>query len=124
MTMKLMIIDDHDGMRGTIRNLISISGDTVREYGSGDEALPALAEFKPNCVTVDISMPGLCPFETMRAIRKAHPLARVICVTSHDLPEYRRAAFDAGASSFVVKDNLDDLYLLVSTVRLLSVLQL
>ena len=124
MAMKLMIIDDHVGMRSTIRKLISITGDTVMEYGSGDEALPALTEFRPDCVTVDVSMPGLCAFETMRAIRKAHPSTRVICVTSHDLPEYRRAALEAGASSFVVKDNLDDLYLLVSTKRLLSGLQL
>jgi DNA-binding NarL/FixJ family response regulator len=122
--MKLMIVDDHEGMRTTIRRLISTSDDTVVECGSGDEAVLAMVQFKPDCVTVDVSMPGLCAFKTMRAIRDAHPPARVICVTSHDLPDYRRAAFDAGASSFVVKDNLSDLYLLVATKRLLSGLQL
>ncbi|MEY4917288.1 MAG: hypothetical protein RL616_1201 [Verrucomicrobiota bacterium] len=124
MAMKLMIVDDHEGMRTTIRRLISTSDDTVVECGSGDEAVLAMVQFKPDCVTVDVSMPGLCAFKTMRAIRDAHPPARVICVTSHDLPDYRRAAFDAGASSFVVKDNLSDLYLLVATKRLLSGLQL
>lgn len=124
MAMKLMIVDDHDGMRSTIRKLVSAPGDIVLECGSGDEAVLALLEFKPDCVTVDISMPGLCAFKTMRAIRDAHPPARVICVTSHDLPDYRRAAFEAGAAGFVVKDNLNDLYLLVATKRLLSGLQL
>lgn len=119
-----MIVDDHDGMRSTIRQLIAAPGDNVVECVSGDEALQALVEFKPDCVTVDVSMPGLCAFKTMRAIREAHPAARVICVTSHDQPDYRRAAYDAGASGFVVKDNLSDLYLLVATKRLLSRLHL
>ena len=124
MSMKLMIVDDHEGMRTTIRQLIAAPGDEVMECGSGDDALKLLGEFKPDCVTVDINMPGLCAFKTMRAIREAHPPVRVICVTSHDQPEYRRAAYDVGASGFVVKDNLSDLYLLVATKRLLSRLQL
>jgi two-component system response regulator DesR len=120
MKMKLMIVDDHDGMRTNIRALIAAPGDTVLECGSGDEAVKALSEFKPDCVTVDVNMPGLCAFETMRAIRDAHPSARVVCVTSHDQPDYRRAAFDAGASGYVAKENLSDLYLLVATKRLLT----
>jgi DNA-binding NarL/FixJ family response regulator len=120
MKMKLMIVDDHDGMRTNIRALIAAPGDTVLECGSGDEAVKAVADFKPDCVTVDVNMPGLCAFETMRAIRDAHPAARVVCVTSHDQPDYRRAAFDAGASGYVAKENLSDLYLLVATKRLLT----
>jgi two-component system response regulator DesR len=122
--MKLMIIDDHAGMRSTIRQLIAAPGDSIVECSSGDEALQMLVQFKPDCVTVDVSMPGQCAFKTMRAIREEHPSARVICVTSHDQPDYRRAAYDAGASGFVVKDNLSDLYLLVATKRLLSRLHL
>jgi two-component system response regulator DesR len=124
MEMNLMIVDDHVGMRTTIRQLIATPGDTVVECGSGDEALKALGNFKPDCVTMDVSMPGLCAFKTMRAIRDAHPPARVICVSSHDQPDYRRAAFEAGASGFVVKDNLADLYLLVATKRLITRLRL
>lgn len=124
MSMKLMIVDDHDGMRTTIRQLISSAGDQVIECASADEALLKLEDFKPDCVTMDVSMPGICAFKAMRAIRESHPPVRMICVTSHDQPDFRRAAFDAGASGFVVKDNLSDLYLLVATKRLLSRLQL
>jgi len=118
MAMKLMIVDDHDGIRSMIRQLITAPGDTVVECSSGDEALERLADFKPDCVTMDISMPGRCAFETVRAIREAHPAARIICVTSHDQPDFRRAAYEAGAVGFVVKDNLADLYLLIATRRL------
>lgn len=120
MKMKLMIVDDHDGVRSSIRALIAAPGDTVVECGSGDEALQALNDFKPDCVTVDVSLPGRCAFETMRAIRDAHPAARVVCVTGHDQPDYRRRAFEAGASGYVARENLSDLYLLVATKRLLT----
>lgn len=124
MSMKLMIVDDHEGMRTTIRQLIAAPGDHVVECVSADEALAKYGEFKPDCVTMDVSMPGSCAFKATRAIRDAHPTARVVVVTSHDLPDYRRAAYEAGASGFVLKDNLSDLYLLVATKRLLSRLQL
>lgn len=120
MSMRLMIVDDHAGMRSTIRQLISGAGDHVLECASGDEVMVKLSEFHPDCVTMDINMAGMCAFEAMRAVRKAFPATRVICVTSHDLPDYRRAALEAGASAFVVKDNLSDLRLHVATKRLIS----
>jgi len=121
--MNLMIIDDHDGMRTTIRHLISTPGDQVIECATADEALTKLGDFKPDCVTMDISMPGKCAFQAMRAIREAHPPVRMICVTSHDQPDYRRAALEAGAVGYVMKDNLSELYLLVATKRLLTSLK-
>ena len=119
-TMKIMIVDDHAGMRATIRQLISAPGDSVMECGSGTEALQAFEHFRADCVTVDISMPGTCAFTTIRTIREQHPVARVICVTSHDVSDFRQQAYEAGASGFVLKDNLSDLYLLVATKRLLA----
>lgn len=123
MAMKMMIVDDHEGMRKMIRHLIAAPGDTVLECASGDEALRALGEFKPDCVTIDVSMPGLCAFATTRGIRAAHPSARVIFVSSHDLPEYRRAAIEAGGAGYVMKENLSELYLFVATKRLLTSLK-
>src|SRR5579859_4327680 len=63
MKMRLMIVDDHDGMRSAIKALIAAPGDIVLECSNGDEAIEALADFKPDCVTVDIHMPGRCAFE-------------------------------------------------------------
>ena len=114
-----MIVDDHGGMRNAIKALIAAPGDIVLECASGDEAIEALEKFKPDCVTMDINMPGRCAFDTMRVIRKTHPGTRVVCVSSHDQADLRRAAFEAGAAGYVPKENLADLYLLVATKRLL-----
>ena len=113
-----MIVDDHEGIRNMIRHLIAVPGDWVKECASGDEALSALNEFKPDCVTMDINMPGACAFKTTRSIRAAHPTARVVFVSSYDQPDFRRAAQEAGAVGYVMKENLSDLYLFVATKRL------
>lgn len=118
--MKLMIVDDHEGMRSMIRQLVAAPGDSILECSSGDEAVNAAAKFKPDCVTMDISMPGLCAFDAVRGVRAAHPPARVIFVSSHDQPDYRRAAREAGAAGYVMKENLSELYLLIAAKRLLS----
>jgi len=121
--MKLMIIDDHEGMRNMIRQLIAAPGDSVIECSSGDDAVMQASLFKPDCVTMDISMPGLCAFKTTEAIRSGHPTARVIFVSSHDQPDFRRAAHEAGAVGYVTKENLSELYLFVATKRLLTSLK-
>lgn len=118
-----MIVDDHEGMRNMIRQLIAAPGDTVLECNSADQAVEAVASFKPDCVTMDISMPGLCAFKATRGIRQAYPPARVVFVSSHDQPDYRRAAQEAGAVGYVMKENLSDLYLFVATKRLLTSLK-
>ena len=123
MAIKLMIVDDHAGMRNLIRKLIAAPGDVVMECASGDEALQTAAEFKPDCVTMDVSMPGLCAFKTTVGIRAAYPSARVIFVSSHDHPEYRKAAREVGAVGYVLKENLSDLYLFVAAKRLVSSLK-
>lgn len=123
MAMNLMIVDDHEGMRSMIRQLIAAPGDSVLECSSGDQALAAAGDFKPDCVTMDISMPGLSAFEAARGIRGAHPSARVVFVSSHDQPDYRRAALDAGAVGYVLKENLPELYLFVATKRLVTSLR-
>ena len=120
MVLNLMIVDDHAGIRELIRNMIATPGDVVRECASGDEALRALSDFQPDCVTMDISMPGQCAFNTTRSIRTACPEAEVIMVSSHDLLDYRRAALEAGANGYVAKENLVQLPSMVETKRLLT----
>lgn len=66
----------------------------------------------------DISLTGLCAFEATRGIRAARPPARVIFVSSHDQPDYRRMAKEVGATGYVLKEDLSELYLYVAANRL------
>lgn len=104
-----MIVDDHPGVRKLIRQIAVSSDDAVCECSSGEEALRLASEFKPDVVTMDVRMPGLCGIEATRLLRTAYPPARVMVVTSVDQPGLRRAATDAGAWAFLSKEHLADL---------------
>ena len=111
--MKLMIVDDHAGVRNLIRQLVSDPADLVCECSSGDEAVRRSDAFQPDCVTIDIRMPGIGGIETVRAIRRARPQARIFVVTTYDQIDLRHAADNAGATGYVVKENLGELRALV-----------
>jgi two-component system response regulator DesR len=120
MPLKLMIVDDHAGARSLIRRVIARSEDTVIECGSADEALGTIAAFQPDCLTMDIRMPGQNAFEAIRVIREEHPAVRVVVVTGYDQPDFRRTANDAGASGYVAKDDIAGLYVFIAPRRLTS----
>lgn len=118
--MKLMIVDDHAVYRHLIRQVAATPEDTVYECISADDALKSIAIFRPDCITMDVRMPGSCAFQAIRSIRQSYPGTRVLVVTSYDFEDFREAATDAGATAFVSKENLSELYLLAAPQRLVA----
>src|SRR5580693_8325440 len=106
MSTRLLIVDDHSHARDLIRGFLTMPGLTVQECTSGHDALARVREFKPHWVTMDVQMPGLNGFEATKAIKEAHPEARVLIVTSFNDPHFRDLARSAGASGFILKENL------------------
>jgi CheY-like chemotaxis protein len=106
MSTRLLIVDDLPGARELIRGFLAMPGITFQECDSGDAAVACAREFKPHWVTMDIKMPGLDGFETTKAIKQAHPEARVMIVTSFNDPHFRDLAHSAGAAGFILKENL------------------
>jgi CheY-like chemotaxis protein len=107
--MKVMIVDDHAGVRNMIRQLLAGPGDRFVECATGEEAVLAAGDFKPDYVTMDIRLPDLSGLEAARAIRVVHPSSRLIMVTSYDQSFLRQTASELGAIAYVLKDNLAEL---------------
>jgi CheY-like chemotaxis protein len=107
--MKLMIVDDHPGMRRMIRQMVGSPGDVICECASGTEAVGQAAQFNPDWVTMDLRMPGIGGFEATRAIAEIQPGATIVIVSSYDFHALRRIATEAGAAAFVTKENLHEL---------------
>ena len=111
--MRLMIVDDHPPAREMIRQFLELPGVTICECGSGEEALQQVREFKPNWITVDVSMPGLNGFQTAQALRAEHPPARIVIITSYNETHYQERSREAGAIALVSKENLASVRLLL-----------
>lgn len=71
---------------------------------SGPEALKALAE-KPGIevVILDVKMPGMDGIETLREIKKAHPLVEVVMLTGHATVETAIEGMKLGAFDYLMK---------------------
>ena len=84
--------------------------DVVGECADGAEALNAYTRLQPDWVLMDVGMKDVDGIAATRQILAADPKARIIIVTDYNDGELRRAAQKAGASQYVVKENL--LYIL------------
>ena len=92
--------------------LLSTRGHEVRSAADGHEALGVAREFAPDCVVMDLGLPGLDGLEVARRLRALpEPDAvTLIALTGRDDHETRRLAETAGFRHYLVKPiGLDDL---------------
>ncbi|GAB3630893.1 response regulator transcription factor [Microbacterium shaanxiense] len=103
---RLVIVDDQAMLRGALTALLELEDDltVVAVAGDGEDAVRAVADTAPDVCLMDIQMPGMDGIAATRAVRAASAATRVLIVTTFARPGYLRAALDAGASGFVVKD--------------------
>lgn len=86
--------------------LLELEDDLVvaGEAGDGTTAAAEASRLSADVCLMDIQMPGVDGIAATRAIRTSSPGTRVLIVTTFARPGYLRAALEAGASGFVVKD--------------------
>jgi two-component system response regulator NreC len=105
----VFIADDHGILRGGLRALIGAQPDMVvlGEAASGPDAESGVKDTEPDVVLMDISMPGGGGLAAIAAIKRVRPKTRILVLTVHDELGYVRAAADAGAIGYVVKNAVD-----------------
>lgn len=103
---RLLIADDQALVRGALGALLELESDltVIGMASDGAEAVQLAGELQPDVCLMDIQMPGMDGVEATRRIRETSPATRVLVVTTFARPGYLRAALDAGASGFIVKD--------------------
>lgn len=106
MSNRVLIVDDSQPMRELIKMTLNGVAEVVGECADGAEALDAYTRLQPDWVLMDISMKDVDGITATRQIIAADPKAHVIIVTDYHEEELRKAAFEAGASQYVVKENL------------------
>ena len=106
---KLLIIDDDPRMRDMIRDILAEQDCEILEGRNGQEAVALAREHQPDWVIMDIEMPLLDGITATRSIRADAAAPRVLILSKHDSPPFRQAALQAGASAYLLKDELSDL---------------
>jgi len=105
MTIRLMLVDDHEVVRSGLRMLLEGEPDVeiVGEFGLAKEALASLESLKPDVVVMDIGLPDLSGIDAAREVKRLSEGTAVVALTIHEDEEYFFKMLDAGASGYVPK---------------------
>ena len=103
----VVVVDDHRLVRAGLRTIIDATDDlrVVGEAADGAEAISVVTQSEPDVVLMDLSMPGVDGVEAIRRLRSAGLDAPVVVLTSFAETERVRAALDAGAVGYLLKDS-------------------
>lgn len=77
----VLIVDDDDGVRQMIADYVKTSGGEAWEASNGLEALWVVKHQRPRLVLLDLMMPRLDGYETIRHIQKFDPSIRIVVIT-------------------------------------------
>jgi len=104
--MKLLIVDDNSEMRRLLTGMLKDLAESIYECTDGSEAVAAYEACRPDWVLMDIKMKEVDGIVAARRIKVRWPGAQIMIVTDYDDATFRKAAREAGACAYVVKDSL------------------
>src|ERR1700693_5553285 len=118
---RIVLVEDHAILREGLKALIEIESDfdIVGEFGSVEDCLVGIVGLQPDLLLTDLALPGRSGIELLAEIQRLSPLTRKLVLTAHENEESIRAALNAGANGYVLKDaNGAELMLAIRTVSL------
>jgi len=102
----LLIVEDNPSMRRLIKSVCKDLAAEIHECADGEEALAAYEAHCPEWVLMDVEMQYKDGFTATREIMQVHPEAKILILTRHETARMREEARKAGASEYVLKENL------------------
>ncbi len=103
-SLRIMVVDDSSITIKKLTQLLEQLGHgVVCSCKTGAEAVVNYREYRPDLVTMDITMPDMDGIEATRQILEVFPEALIIMVTSHGQEQMVIDSIDVGAKGYVLK---------------------
>ena len=103
---RLVIVDDHAGIRESLRTLLETEGnfDLCGEAENAAQALDLIKAKKPDIAIIDISLKGaIHGLELTRQLKHLHPDLSVLVLSLHAEAQFAFGAIAAGAGGYLSK---------------------
>src|SRR5690606_16538342 len=100
---RILVVDDEEGIRRVLRQLLEYEGHEVRVAGGGAEALEIFAEMRPDLTFLDVKMARMDGLEVLGRMRELDPTAVVVMISGHGTIETAVEATGRGAYDFLEK---------------------
>ena len=100
--MKILVLDDHDGLRLEIAGILERNGHVADNTGSADDAIPLVEDGKYDFVLVDYSMPGHDGLWFMEHVKKPRH-TKFIMMTAQENIYIALYMIRAGGHGYIIK---------------------
>lgn len=103
---RVVVVDDHAVVRRGLSDVLGAAHDitVVGAISDGSLAAAAVTDLEPDLVLMDLNMAGLDGIDATRAVLAVRPATKVIIMTSFCESARVRAALEAGAVGYLLKD--------------------
>jgi two-component system, OmpR family, KDP operon response regulator KdpE len=99
---RIVVVDDEPRMVRFVKMNLDLEGYQTLEANDGFQALEKVREYQPDLVLLDVEMPGLDGFETLKRLREISDIP-VIMLTVRSDEDDRIKGLDLGADDYVTK---------------------
>jgi FixJ family two-component response regulator len=114
----IAIVDDDESVCRAMKRLVRSVGMEAEPFTSGREFIDRIEttpSFQPDCVVLDVQMPGMNGLEVQERLARSENRLPVIFITAHDEAGVRDRALAGGAVAFLRKPFNDELF--IKTLR-------
>jgi FixJ family two-component response regulator len=99
----IAVLDDEESVRRAVVRVLQASGFAARGFASGVEFLKSWHFDRPDCLVLDLQMPGFSGTEVQQALKSAGAHFPIVIITAHDAPTLREQCMRDGASAYLCK---------------------
>ncbi|MHB1863364.1 MAG: sigma-54-dependent transcriptional regulator [Gemmatimonadaceae bacterium] len=123
MSRRILIVDDEQGIRAALAQLLEFEGYEVRASANAADGIVEYKRWRPQLVFLDVKMAGIDGLEALRRLREFDPTAVVVMISGHATIQTAVEATQLGAYDILEKP-LDTDRILVTLRNALSHLAL
>jgi PAS domain S-box-containing protein len=116
---RVLIVDDHGGLRKSLTRLLNAWGHHVAVASSGERAVAVAHTFQPDAAVIDVSLGDMTGIELARRLRATtDERLHLIALTAHESDQLRRECLAAGFEAYLVKpQHISQLETLLTQIR-------
>jgi len=102
-TRRILVVDDEQGIRGALGQLLEYEGYDVRTAANAADGITEYERFRPNLVFMDVKMAGIDGIEALKRLRQLDPAAVVVMISGHATIQTAVEATQLGAYDILEK---------------------
>jgi len=106
----VLLVDDHAVVRAGYKTYLALSNriEQIYEADRGETACQLYTQHLPDLVVMDLSMPGIGGFETIRRLLVRDPSCKILVFSIHNELVYVTRALKAGAKGYITKSSVPE----------------